>query len=503
METGKPMVQIGELVRGRILNCMWPIVRDGVTIGYIWSNETVDRVEEQMRPIINRVYGINILIFILIYASVSVSTRFFLDKILRIKRGIEDLINKPSRHIPSVTGELSIIANTINELVDSVSFMKSYNKYILEGVLNGVLAVSMDGKITRANKAFFQMFPEFPELSLGLDFREAFKEEELRDLIDDGLSRDLFYTNREIFLGKKVLEIYSNSITDEDGGRLGAVFVFRDKTVIREYEAALLEKERVAALGEMALGVVHEIKNPLTSVKGFAQLLRHPGVTEEKRLQYIGLIDTELNRVNRLLNEMLVYGGRAEPDLKPEDLLQIVCESAARIDWAKAGVSFRIEPETGPAAASLHEDTAPEEPPVSQYIVLADKYKIMQVFDNILKNAVEAMADCTENRHLAEAAPPEGRARTAAEKNVTARLRASETEVEVSVSDTGCGIDEGIIEKIWTPFFTTKREGTGFGLAICYRIVEAHGGTIQAFSKPGNGTTITVVLPKKTQGGAG
>ena len=163
MAAGTPMVQTGSLVRGDILNCMWPINRGGRTIGYIWSNETLDMIGGQLEPIIRRVYLIQALIFFLIYVSLTMTMKSLLDKITSIRKGIEVLFKMPNYHIPQVTGELSSIVSTLNDLVDTTNLVKCYNKNILEGVMNGVLAISCSGTITRANKAFFEMFPEFGE----------------------------------------------------------------------------------------------------------------------------------------------------------------------------------------------------------------------------------------------------------------------------------------------------------------------------------------------------
>lgn len=460
MEKGIPMVQIGQLVRGNILNCMWPIMREGAAIGYIWSNETVDQVQEQLKPIINRVYGVNLLIFLLIYASVSITTRLLLNKIMKVKQGIETLFFKPTHHLPEVSGELSILVKTINSLVDNMNFMKSYNKYILEGVSSGVLAVSLEGIITRTNKSFYNILPYFGDDIIQNDFRDVF-DQELKELVQDGLNRDIFYPNKELEYKGKVLDIYSSGITDEEGSRLGIVFVFRDITIMRRFEQELAEKDRASALAEMALGVVHEIKNPLTAIKGFTQLMVRPEVGEEKRNQYIKLIDSELNRVNRLLNEMLIYGGKGVPDIKREDLAFLIHETGNRFNWEEEGIIFEIRKKGN-----------------SDYFAGADKHKMMQVFDNILKNSLEALRE-KENRRI------------------IVLVKGEEKRVVISFIDTGPGIEADTMEKIWSPFFTTKKDGTGFGLAICYKIIESHGGSIQAASRKDRYTRISLALPRK------
>jgi two-component system, NtrC family, sensor histidine kinase AtoS len=460
MATGKPLVQQGFLVRGNILNCMWPIVRGGQTIGYIWSNETLDQVSRQLTPILQRVYGLLVLIFVLIYASVTASTQTLLDKIYKIKKGIEVLFDKPTYHIPPISGELSIIVETINELVDNMNLIKCYNKNILEGVFNGVLAVSLDGRISRANKAFYQLFPKLSDESLlGRDFRDVF-DRNIQNILRVGIEVPGYHPATEVLLSGKRLEIYGNSMIDEAGVRLGAVFVFRDVTMVRKYDEEVKEKERAVALGEMALGVVHEVKNPLTSVKGFAQLLTRPEITEEKRTEYARLIDSELNRVNRLLNEMLVYGGQSRLDRQKCDILAILANRLDGRDWSDCGGRPEIRVCSG-----------------DSFVASVDELKITQVFDNVLKNAQEAIA-----------AKGEGR--------VVVLARADGRKIDLAFLDTGCGIRPDDLGKTGNPLFSTKRDGTGLGLAISRKIIEAHGGSLAIQSRYGFYTKVSMRLPR-------
>ena len=459
MASGVPMVQTGTLVRGDILNCMWPILRNGETIGYIWSNETLDMIGGQLEPIIRRVYVIQVLIFFLIYLSLTVTMKGLLDKITSIKKGIEVLFNMPNYHIPQVSGELSGIVNTINDLVDTTNLVKCYNKNILEGVMNGVLALSCSGTVTRANKAFFELFPEFDEGLIDSSYRSSFGAAMIA-FLERGLEGRESDMGSELDLGGKIIEAHGNAMFDETGSRLGAVFVFRDITVIRRYEREIEEKERAALLGGMALAVVHEIKNPMTSVKGFTQLLSRPGVDEEKRRQYIGLINDELNRVNRLLNEMLVYGGRSRLEPRRCDVANLVHDAVARNDWTMYGVRPVVK------AGSAGE-----------YLAEVDAFKVGQVLDNLLKNACEAVA-----------AKGSGR--------VVAMVESTAETVCVRIVDSGIGIATDVLPKNGNPLFSTKQAGTGFGIAISRKIVEAHGGSLTVDSREGQFTRVDFCFPR-------
>lgn len=459
MATGKPMVQTGTLVRGDILNCMWPINRDGRTIGYIWSNETLEMIDDQLEPIINRLFLVQALMFFLIYISLTISMKSLLDKIMAIKTGIEVLFNMPNYHIPQVSGELSIIVSTVNDLVDNMNLVKCYNKNILESVTNGVLAISCSGSVTRANKSFFCMFSKLSDDSIGQDYRHLFPKP-LVVFIDSVLEGKDQGDSVEMELDDTIIEANGNAMFDETGSRLGAVFVFRDISMMRRYELEIQEKERAAVLGEMALAVVHEIKNPMTSVKGFTQLLDRPGVDSDKRKQYLGLIDDELNRVNRLLNEMLVYGGKSRLEPRPCDLLELVKDAVRRNDWSPYGVTPLVKADFG-----------------GDYTASVDAFKIGQVLDNVLKNACEAVASKGSGR-------------------VVAILRDLGDAVSIWVVDTGAGIKRDVLPRIGNPLFSTKNTGTGFGVAISRKIVEGHGGSLFINSVEGLYTKVSIFFGK-------
>lgn len=464
MASGKPMVQTGALVRGDILNCMWPISRDGLVIGYIWSNETLDKIGEQLDPIVRRMYLIDALIFFLIYVSVAMTMKGLLDRIVSIKKGIDVLFHMPNYHIPPVSGELSLIVNTINDLVDTTNIVKCYNKNILESVLNGVLAVSCSGEITRANKAFFELFPELDDSIIGGDYRRAFPPDMAtvvaKGLGGDGSGNASSGGIAELKHDGKVIEVYGNTMFDETGSRLGAVFFYRDITVMRRYERELQEKDRAAALGEMALAVVHEVRNPMTSVKGFAQLLRRPDVDDDKRSRYLGLIDDELNRVNRLLNDMLVYGGRSRLELRRGNVLAVLRDAVERNDWSQYPIKPLVKAD-----------------PDGEYMASMDAFKVGQVLDNILKNACEAVSARGTGR-------------------VVALVKDSGAAVEVRVVDSGTGVAPDVLPRLCTPMFSTRKSGNGFGLAISRKIMEAHGGGLFIDSVEGVYTAVRLVFQR-------
>ncbi len=236
----------------------------------------------------------------------------------------------------------------------------------------------------------------------------------------------------------------------------------RDVTERHRLEAVARRNERLATVGEMAAGMAHEIRNPLASIVASADLLTDEpdrSADGEGRV-LLGILKTEARRINRLLTDFLTFARPRTLRLARTDVNAVVRGIAELV---------RTHPKNGGRVAVR---TALDE---GLPVLEADADLIEQALLNIAINGLEAM--------------PEGGALTL----VTGRV---EEGVEVAVADTGAGIDEADRNRIFEPFHTTKAEGTGLGLAITYRIVERHGGAIAIDSRPGEGTTIRVRLPR-------
>jgi signal transduction histidine kinase len=232
------------------------------------------------------------------------------------------------------------------------------------------------------------------------------------------------------------------------------------------------ERDRLAALGQMAAGLAHEIRNPLGAIKGAAQLLLPPTgeVPVEPPPQsgeFLGIIVEEANRLNRVVSQFLDYARPLRGDQHSLDVNEVVRKSAQLIT----------------------PNDIPERPPVEVVLTLAedlpkvraDAEQLRQVFLNLALNAVQAMEKG-------------GRLTVSTQMRKNGR-RGMPTQVEIRFRDTGPGIPEKVQKNLFIPFYTTKEKGTGLGLPISQRIIEGHGGTIEVRSRVGAGATFTVVLP--------
>jgi signal transduction histidine kinase len=221
-----------------------------------------------------------------------------------------------------------------------------------------------------------------------------------------------------------------------------------------------LEREKALLLEKMAPVLAHEIRNPLGSIKGAAQILRSEAESEEQR-NLLDVITQEVNRLNRVVSQFLDYARPYAPNLKPQPINAVIEKALAVIETDSLSSRIDIQWE-------LH----PHLPPVP-----VDQEQLHQVILNIAINAIEAM--------------PEGGTLTIRTSRIVSDTGDA---VGISIRDTGPGIRREELKQIFTPFFTTKERGVGLGLAVCQRIIRNHGGRIRVKSIPGQGTIFFIRL---------
>ncbi len=225
-----------------------------------------------------------------------------------------------------------------------------------------------------------------------------------------------------------------------------------DYQSLRDAEAAVRRSERLAALGQLSAGLAHELRNPLGSIRGSAELLERTVAQDNVMVKELaGIISEEVDRTNSLVTRFLDFARPLEPRREQVDITQVI-DRAAR--------HARVE---------IIRNYSPEVP-----LLAIDPGLMEQVFINLLSNAAQASQP---------AAP------------ITVATRAVDGTAEVSVIDRGCGIPPDKIETIFNPFVTTKRAGVGLGLAIVAKIVDGHGGKMTVESEPGKGSAFRILLP--------
>jgi PAS domain S-box-containing protein len=253
-----------------------------------------------------------------------------------------------------------------------------------------------------------------------------------------------------------------------EGKDLGVVGVIRDVRQVRELEGQLRRSDRLAALGTLAAGLAHEIKNPLASLRTFTRIMPRKFEDARFRETFIRVVPHELERINGIVEQLLELArpSRLRPaPLSIPGVLDRVLELYANELDAKEIVVTREYAREVPA-------------------ITADGERLYEAFVNLVSNALAAMK-------------PGGRltVRTGWHRPAEPLARGGGRRVRVEIEDTGSGISPAEADKVFDPFFTTKPEGTGLGLALTHKIIEDHGGSIGFRSAPGVGTTFTVLLP--------
>jgi len=256
------------------------------------------------------------------------------------------------------------------------------------------------------------------------------------------------------------LEIGASLLADESGAHLGYIILFKDLTEVRGLRREIERSRRLASVGRLAAGVAHEIRNPLSSIKGFATYFKQRYQDVPRDQQTADIMIQEVDRLNRVVSQLLEFARPVSVSPKPASLKTLVADSVKLIQPQARDKQITISTRHAAKVDAIN----------------IDPDRISQVLLNFYLNAIEAME-------------PGGK--------LAIKLSGSEEgdRLFIQVSDTGPGIAAEDLPKIFDPYFTTKSSGTGLGLAIAHNIVEAMGGTIEVKSEAGKGTTFGLTLP--------
>ncbi len=347
--------------------------------------------------------------------------------------------------------------------------MRSYTSNVIESMTSGLVSLDADGHVATVNAGARAILGLGSEDVDGVDVDEVVGVEPTADRREvnrvlTGETEALETETRIVGKGGAVpVALSASSLRDEEGRRAGTVLLFQDLREIEELKEAVGRERHLASLGRLAAGVAHEIRNPLSALKGFAQFFRtkfKPGSEEER---YSDIMIEEVERLDRVVQELLDFARPVTPDRKPTPPNTIIEEALALVSEDAQFKRVAIE-------KKLLEGL-PD--------VMVDPMQMRQAVLNVLLNAIEAMSEGgTLTIETAGADPADG-------------LSA----VTLSVTDTGVGMSAEEVGKLFEPFYTTKPSGTGLGMTVVSRVVEQNGGRIGVRSAPGEGTTFSLVLP--------
>lgn len=348
----------------------------------------------------------------------------------------------------------------------NLSLLQQFSGTFMKDVNLGVILINMDFMLTGISDMACRILGVQRDEIINKTMEEVFAkvpiEHQLvqRTILDGQIIRNhaISWTNNQ---ERYELLMDSNLLKDEEGETVGAYVIFKDVSNLRSLEEQVQRSDRLAMIGQISAGTAHEIRNPLTSIKGFLQVLKR-SMNErgmEKEFGYTEIMLKEIDRINELVSEFLLLSKPKHSAFSPVSISTVLREILPIIN----------------NEAILHNVTVQYEAAVNLPMVVADRELLKQVCLNLSKNGIEAMVD-GGILTLSEKVDKEGQ------------------KILVEIHDSGPGIPAFLVDKIFDPFFTTKENGTGLGLSVCQRIIHDMGGIIRVSSK-GFGTTFTISIP--------
>ena len=347
----------------------------------------------------------------------------------------------------------------------SLEEIRQYADKIFENVPSAVLTVDNAGKINTFNTVAAKLTGIQQKDIVGESIKKQFPDsiKPIIKLLQDSLEREVVYIKHIIDItntsGTAIPILIDTSIQKDSLGKtIGAIGVFRSVKEIQQFEESITRAKNLASLGELSAGMAHEIRNPLTSIKGYAQYIKSGLNDNPELITDVSIIISEVDRLNGIIDRFLSFARPNHPELKFEDINNLLIRVLKL---------YNRELPSNISVITHFENL----PPVS-----LDYDQMEQVILNMISNAVQAMPD-------------------GGELTIKTRYLMQFELAEIIIADTGPGIFPQNYDKIFEPFFTTKNKGTGLGLAICSRIVENHKGFIEVSSTPGEKTEFIIRLP--------
>ena len=374
-------------------------------------------------------------------------------------------------------GQLAVAIENA-ELFTEVQNAKIYNETLLENLTSGVIAVGMDERITVFNNEAGQIthLNSQEMLDRSLDELPASLREPLRATLSTGESQE----NRELILRSgiegAIIRASTSIFHGQDRQVLGALMVLTDITAMKRLEMQIRRSDRLASLGTLSAGMAHEIKNPLVSIKTFAQLLPERYQDSDFRETFSNLIGHEIDRIDSLVNQLLRFARPAKPVLKPMHVHEILEKSLLLIGHRLFQKDIKLT-----RSWEANVDT-----------IRADADQLEQVFLNFFLNAMDAMKRGGELSVSTQIRTGEEWVAAMTHANGDGE---SQEVLRITIRDTGEGIRSEDVAHVFDPFFSTKDYGTGLGLSVVHGIIQEHGGQIEVESELKKGTTFHILLP--------
>jgi PAS domain S-box-containing protein len=366
-----------------------------------------------------------------------------------------------------VTQEAERRSKELSQMREQWLSLKCFNEAALESLSSGLVAIDAEGQITYFNRGAERILLYSADEVMGKALGVAMASKDKQNLLETkGIGHKVLLGRQTQVMrgdGTEIpVEMDVSPFLDARGRECGKIIHFRDLTKIKEMQEELLRIGRLGSLGEISMGIAHEIRNPLAAIRITGQALEEEVKGNRTLREYVARIISEIDRLNELLKSFISFAKPQRPELVPchiPDLLQ--------------DVFFLVKKDLEKRGIQLWQDHAENLPAVS-----VDVNQMKQVLLNLILNSIQSIAKNGEIR-----------VRTSVISKLDGR------EIIICVEDTGKGIREEHLAKIFDPFFTTKAKGLGMGLSNTYRIIKRHGGSIRVKSEVGKGTSFFIHLP--------
>jgi len=348
---------------------------------------------------------------------------------------------------------------------------RDYTRQVVANMANGLLSIDPEGRIRSYNRLALELLGlkeagvDGKDLASVIDFQETGIHSTLSSC-QPVFEREYLHRQKSGALMPMTLSV--TPILDEKQTCTGAVILLRDLREIKKLEEKVRHSEKLAAIGELAAGVAHEIRNPLSSIKGFARFLAHSLSDRIQEKEYAEIMVKEVDRINRVVNDLLTFARPMEPEPAPTDVLELAEHTMRLVETDARSRDIKIRSKINPDLKRF----------------LLDANQITQALLNLMLNALQEV----DNGGAID---------------VGADVNESGTRLNIWVEDNGPGIPRDKKKKIFDPFFTTREKGTGLGLSIVHKIVENHRGEIRVESPlPGKtgGSRFIITLPVDSPG---
>ena len=401
-------------------------------------------------------------------------SRYIIAPVEEIIGGMRELSpNASSQDAQMANDEISSLSNLYNQtFVPLKGYLRSADLFMQ--MSEGIVSLNTDKTVAFLNSPVEQLLDIRKEDYLGKSYTELFpgsaRNFQVLRVIDDALNNRSFQTRDIIISTRSGRDVYVRATASPSTGRgneaIGVVLMIRDIEEFSRLRDQLRKIDVLASLGSTISGMAHEVRTPLGYIRSLAELTAEDLPSDAPQQEYLKTIVASIERLNTMVEDILSYASVQIDTSNVEDPVTIVREAIA---YSRNSLAEQVQ--------------LTEEYPEDKYVVRGDRSKLIEVFTGIFKNACEA---------------------TPAEGKISVRVRpvhflrpsqSGQTTVMIEFHNEGSYIPAENIEKLFVPFFTTKKEGTGLGLAIAKQLIEAHEGTIHVESDPSSGTLFRVLLP--------